>query len=141
MEVWLAHRSLPTLALRLERACVNALQIATFLTQRADVLSVRLSGPGERSPRMPLPLARCSISAQSFSFTLPDRKRAEAFLSSCNLVYEATSYGSVHTSAERRARWGGDVVPEGFIRLSAGIEDARDLLADLAQALDRASKS
>ncbi len=34
---------------------------------------------------------------------------------------------------------GGDAVPEGFIRLSAGIEDARDLLADLSQALDRAA--
>jgi cystathionine gamma-lyase len=42
----------------------------------------------------------------------------------------------VHTTAERRARWGGDVVPEGFIRLNAGCEDAEDLLADLTQALD-----
>ena len=35
-----------------------------------------------------------------------------------------------------RARWGGDVVPEGFIRLSAGIEEADDLIADIGKALD-----
>jgi cystathionine gamma-lyase len=45
----------------------------------------------------------------------------------------------VHTLAERRARWGLDEVPEGFIRLSAGIEDPADLLADVAGALDAAT--
>ena len=40
------------------------------------------------------------------------------------------------TTAERRARWGGDDVPPGFIRMSAGCEAAEDLLADMAQALD-----
>ena len=52
------------------------------------------------------------------------------------LLYEATSFGGIHTTAERRARWGGDVVPEGFVRLSAGIEDTQDLLDDVARALD-----
>jgi cystathionine gamma-lyase len=70
------------------------------------------------------------------SFALADRQQAEAFLTACQLVYEATSFGGIHTTAERRARWGGDAIPEGFIRLSAGCEDTEDLLADLAQALD-----
>jgi cystathionine gamma-lyase len=69
-------------------------------------------------------------------FTLADVGVAERFLAECELVYEATSFGGVHTTAERRARWGGDAIPEGFIRLSAGCEDAEDILADLAQALD-----
>jgi cystathionine gamma-lyase len=51
-------------------------------------------------------------------------------------VTDATSFGSVHTCAERRARWGGDAVTEGFIRLSAGVEDTADLLADVERALD-----
>jgi len=50
-------------------------------------------------------------------------------------VYEATSFGGLHTSAERRARWGGDVVSDGFVRMSVGLEDVHDLLADLAVAL------
>jgi cystathionine gamma-lyase len=70
------------------------------------------------------------------SFVLANRQRAEAFLAACQLVYEAISFGGIHTTAERRARWGGDAIPEGFIRLSAGCEDTDDLLADLAQALD-----
>ena len=60
----------------------------------------------------------------------------EAFLAACDLVIEATSFGGVHTTAERRARWGGDEIPEGWIRLSAGIEDAADICADVARALD-----
>ena len=72
----------------------------------------------------------CSTSAR--------RERAERFLAAAELVTEATSFGGVHTSAERRARWGGDEVPEGFIRLSAGLRGRRrDLLADVEQALRR----
>ena len=75
------------------------------------------------------------------SFTLADRATAERSLSECNLIYEATSFGGVHTTAERRARWGGDAIPDGFIRLSAGCEDAEDILADLAQALDKSGQN
>jgi cystathionine gamma-lyase len=67
---------------------------------------------------------------------LADRALAERFLRSCELVIEATSFGGVHTTAERRARWGGDEIAEGFIRLSAGCEDSKDLVDDIAQALD-----
>ena len=42
------------------------------------------------------------------SFVLPDQSQAERFLQSCELVYEATSFGVIHTTAERSARWGGD---------------------------------
>ena len=52
-----------------------------------------------------------------------------------SLVSEATSFGGVHSTAERRARWGSDDVPEGFIRFSCGIEDTEDLVADVLQAL------
>jgi cystathionine gamma-lyase len=54
-------------------------------------------------------------------------------------VYEATSFGGIQTTAERRARWGGDTIPEGFIRLSVGCEDINDLLDDVVQALDAMS--
>ena len=57
------------------------------------------------------------------SFALSDGAHAERFLASCMLLFEATSFGGVHTTAERRARWGGD-------------EDAQDLIEDISQALD-----
>jgi cystathionine gamma-lyase len=70
------------------------------------------------------------------SFTLPDKESADRFLGALLLTTEATSFGSVTSTAERRARWGGDAVPDGFIRLSAGCEDTADLLADVERALD-----
>jgi cystathionine gamma-lyase len=70
------------------------------------------------------------------SFSLADKAAAETFFSKAKLITEATSFGGTCTCAERRARWGGDAVPEGFIRLSAGLEHIDDLLADIAQALD-----
>ena len=69
------------------------------------------------------------------SFELADAEVAQRFLSSCRLVDEATSFGGVGSTAERRERWGGDAVSPGFIRFSAGIEATEDLLADLEQAL------
>uniref|UniRef100_UPI0038B28A50 hypothetical protein n=1 Tax=Actinomadura soli TaxID=2508997 RepID=UPI0038B28A50 len=52
---------------------------------------------------------------------------------------QATSFGGVHSSAERRGRWGGDAVEPGFVRFSAGIEDTEDLVADVLQALGKMS--
>jgi hypothetical protein len=69
------------------------------------------------------------------SFDLATRGRAESFLRALKLVREATSFGGVHSTAERRARWGGDAIGDGFIRLSVGCESADDLLEDIGGAL------
>jgi cystathionine gamma-lyase len=134
-EVWLAHRSLATLAVRLERACDNALAIARLLDARGDAEGVRYPGlPGDPGHEV----ARRQMRGYGtvVSFDLGSAERAERFLATARLVTDATSFGSVHTCAERRARWGGDAVTEGFIRLSAGVEDTADLLADIERALD-----
>jgi cystathionine gamma-lyase len=137
-EAWLAHRSLPTLALRLERTCANAQAIAELLAARDDVAQVRYPGlpshPGHEIARRQMRGAFGMV----VSFDLESRERAERFLAGAELVADATSFGSVHTTAERRARWGGDDVSEGFIRLSAGCEEAADLVADIGRALDMA---
>ena len=75
----------------------------------------------------------------SSSIFTSDHAEAERFLAALRIVDNATSFGGVRSTAERRARWGGDDVPEGFIRLSVGIEDAADLVADLTAALDHAT--
>ena len=115
-EAWLAHRSLATLGLRLERAQANARALVDALEGR--VTHLRWPGVGP-----------------VISLALPTAEAAQAFLDGCRLVSEATSFGGVHSTAERRARWGTDDVPEGFIRFSCGIEDTDDLLADVLQAL------
>ncbi len=138
MEVWLAHRSLATLSLRLERQCENALGIAKFLTKRPEVHHVRYPGlPQDLSYR--IASHQMKYFGPIVSFVLESKQMADHFLESCNLIINATSFGGIHSSAERRARWGGDAIPEGFIRLSAGCEDLRDILEDLTQALDNLS--
>ncbi len=135
MEVWLAHRSLATLDVRLERQCKNALAITEFLASRTDVQRLRYPGlPSDLA--YPIASRQMKFYGPVISFELPSRGLAESFLNHCELVFEATSFGSVHTTAERRARWGGDKVAEGFIRMSIGCEDLQDLIADLNQALD-----
>lgn len=137
METWLAHRSLATLDVRLARQCDNAMQIATLLQQHPAVDSVRY--PGLRDdPSYPVASRQMRCFGPVVSFTLPDRGAVERFFAASRLVHEATSFGGVHSSAERRARWGGDDVPEGFIRFSAGLEDIRDLLLDIESALGAA---
>lgn len=134
MEVWLAHRSLATLELRLERQCQNALAIAQFLQTRPEVQQVRYPGLPD-DPAHAVAARQMQRFGSVVNFTLADRSSAERFLAASQLLYEATSFGGLYTTAERRARWGGDAIPDGFIRFNAGCENVEDVLADLAQAL------
>jgi len=137
MEAWLAHRSLGTLHVRLMRQCATAQRVAELLASHAGVTAVRYPGlPGD--PSHDIAKRQMSGFGGVISFTLPSAAAVERFFAASELVYEATSFGGLHTSAERRARWGGDVVPEGFVRMSVGLEDADDLLHDLRAALGAA---
>jgi cystathionine gamma-lyase len=135
-EAWLVHRSLPTLALRLERSSAGALAVARALDGHPDVRAVH--HPGLPSHPMHAVAARqMAHTGCLVSFDVGTAARAQALLAACELVAEATSFGGVHATAERRARWGTDEVGEGFIRYSAGCEDPADLVADLLGALER----
>ncbi|MDT0342198.1 cystathionine gamma-lyase [Streptomyces litchfieldiae] len=138
MEAWLAHRGLATLHLRAERQQANALAVAAALRERPEVSGLRYPGlPGDPAHEVAARQMRrfgCVV-----SFALPDRERADRFLGALRLVDDATSFGGVRSTAERRGRWGGDAVPEGFIRMSLGVEDAADLVADIRRALDAAA--
>lgn len=137
MEVWLAHRSLHTLDMRIERHGKNALAVSEFLASHPEVKGVRYPGlPND--PAYPIASRQMKFYGTVVSFELKDKETAEKFLKNCNLVIEATSFGGLQTTAERRARWGGDKVADGFIRMSVGCEDAQDLISDLEQALDQA---
>jgi cystathionine gamma-lyase len=135
MEAWLALRSIATLPLRLERSCANAQRIAEFLTTRPEVSNVLYPGLPTH-PGYAIAARQMQYFGAVLSFNLADKAAAEKFFAKAKLVTEATSFGGTCTCAERRARWGGDTVPDGFIRLSAGLEDADDLIEDIAQALD-----
>ena len=135
MEAWLALRSIATLPLRLERSSKNAYRIAEFLATRKEVETVLYPGLPDH-PGHAIAAKQMSCFGAVLSFILRDRSAAETFLAKSKLVTEATSFGGIATTAERRARWGGDAVAEGFIRMSAGCEAVEDLIDDIAQALD-----
>ncbi|MCQ4081777.1 cystathionine gamma-lyase [Streptomyces sp. RB6PN25] len=137
MEAWLAHRSLATLQLRVERQAANALALAAALKERDEVSGVRHPGLPD-DPAHRVAAAQMRWFGSVVSFVLPDQDHADRFLTALRLTSEATSFGSVLSTAERRGRWGGDSVPDGFIRFSVGVEDADDIVADVLQALDAA---
>lgn len=137
MEAWLAGRSLATLPLRMERSCANAMRIAESLRGMPTVL--RVMYPGLKShPEHSTAAKQMRMFGPVLSFVLRNHAAAESFFAASELVTNATSFGGVTTTAERRARWGHDAIEDGFIRLSAGCEDADDLIADIKQAVEAA---
>lgn len=135
METWLVHRGLSTLDVRLDRMTSNAMIIAQMLSKHPQVLSVRYPGLVD-DPAFELASKQMDHFGFIISFDLGSQQKAQAFLKASNSIFEATSFGGVHTMAERRARWGTDNVPEGLIRLSVGCERIDDLIADIEGALE-----
>ncbi|PJN41589.1 cystathionine gamma-lyase [Streptomyces sp. CB02959] len=139
MESWLAHRSLATLALRVRQQAEGAMALATALAGRPEVTGLRHPGlPSDPSHALAVRQMRPGRFGCVVSFVLPDKAYAERFLAALTLVDDATSFGGVRSTAERRGRWGGDDVPEGFVRFSVGVEEPEDLVADALRALDAA---
>jgi cystathionine gamma-lyase len=124
-EAWLVHRGLETLELRFDRMCGSAETLARRLAGHKAVRSVRFPGL-ETDPSHNLARAQMERFGFLIGLTLESEAKAEAFINGCPLIQPATSFGGVHTSAERRARWG-DAVAPGFVRLSVGCEPAEEL--------------
>lgn len=136
-EAWLAHRGLGTLDLRLARQAENAAALYAALRAHPAVREVRWPGASS-DPAHEVAVRQMRRFGGVLRFELPSAATVDAFLSASRLVAAATSFGGLHSSADRRARWG-DPVPEGLIRFSAGCEDPADLVADVLAALDAAS--
>jgi cystathionine gamma-lyase len=136
-EAWQVHRGLETLELRFERMCATAGMLAERLRGHRTLTALRYPGlPDDPAHN----LARMQMRRFGFliGLTLESEAAAERFIDGCSLIQPATSFGGVHTSAERRARWG-DAVAPGFVRLSIGIEPAEELWSAVSKALDDAN--
>jgi cystathionine gamma-synthase len=118
---WLLLRGLKTLELRVARQTETATELAERLRAHPKVQAVRYAGIGGL-----------------LSFDLADGDAARRVETSTELIVNATSLGGVTSVMESRHRWEGDRVPSGLLRLSAGLEDADALWADLSAALDLA---
>jgi cystathionine gamma-synthase len=137
-EVWLLIRGLRTLALRYERASFNAQAIADHFEQHPGLKAVLY--PGLRShPRHTV--AREQMTG-GFGGMLSLRVKggaseAKAIAGRTRMFARATSLGGVESLIEHRAtvESAGSLVPEDLLRVSVGIENVADLIADLEQAL------
>lgn len=132
-EAWLALRSLGSAGLRFERQCHNALAMALMLREHPAVRAVRYPGLPD-DPAHEIACAQMKRFGGLVAFELADAAAVHRLVERSELVVAATSFGGLHTSLDRRARWG-DPVPEGFARMSLGIEDTADLIADITAAL------
>jgi cystathionine gamma-lyase len=134
-EAWLGHRSMSTLDLRLARQATTAAAVADLLAGHPAASGVRWPWqPGD--PSYDLAARQMLRPGGVVSAELADEATVRRMLAASSLWTAATSFGGVHSTADRRAQWGGDDVPAGFVRFSCGIEDTADLVADLSAALD-----
>jgi cystathionine gamma-lyase len=131
LEAWLCVRGLKTLDLRVERMSRSALAVGRAL---GDALPVRYPGLPSH-PQHALAARQMRFFGPVLTFDLETRERAERFCARLAHITEATSFGGVETTLERRARWGSDAVSPGLIRMSVGLEDPARLLEDLRRAL------
>ena len=145
-DCWLVLRGIKTLSLRMERHAENAIKIARYLEQHPKIS--RVIYPGLPShPQHTLANTQMSGASGIISCELiGDMRTAKKFLSSLALFALAESLGGVESLIESPALMTHASVPpeirkdvgisDTLIRLSVGIEDAEDLIADLAQGLE-----
>jgi cystathionine beta-lyase/cystathionine gamma-synthase len=147
-EAWLAMRGVKTLPLRVRQQCANAARIAEWLAGHPQIARVNYPGLPDHPQH---DLAHQLFGERGFggvlSFEIANADQAVGFrfMEALKLCLPATTLGDIYTlvlhpatsshrslSPEARARVG---IGDGLLRLSAGIEDAADIIADLEQAL------
>ena len=147
---WLLERSVMTLPLRVERASQSAAAIAAFLARHAFVQRVHYPGLASHPDHALAGRQMKSFGAMVTVELAGDLAASARFVDSLRLFHLAASLGGVEslvsvpaasshfalTPAERAAAG----VTDGMVRLSVGIEDEADLIADLEQALERAAQ-
>lgn len=142
MDSWLVLRGLKTLAVRMERHCDNAEQIVDFLASRSDVTNIYYPGL-DAHPGHDIAAKQMKRFGGMISFQLEGgEQHAVDVIGRTKLWTLGESLGGVESLIEHPARMthasvaGTELeVPADLIRLSVGIEDAADLVADLEQAL------
>lgn len=149
-EAWLVLRGIKTLPLRMRQHCTNAQTVAEWLSDHPAVVQVNYPGlPGHPQHTVAARLFANRGFGGMLSFELRGAGQAEVFrfMEALDLVLPATTMGDIYTltlypahSSHRqldpdvRAALG---IREGLVRLSVGIEDAQDIIADLSQALEQ----
>lgn len=143
-EAWMCLRGIKTLAVRMDRHDMNAKEVATFLSNQRKVKKVNY--PGLLShPQHRLAQKQMRGFGGMISFDLGTLQNAKNFLKRVRLCSLAESLGGVETLISHPATMTHSSVPpeerkaigvtDGLVRISVGIEDVEDIIADLKQAL------
>lgn len=142
---WLLSRGLKTLGVRVKQQNESALRVARWAETQPAISAVHYAGL-ETHPDHEIARATLSGFGGMLAIELAGgASAADAFLRKLRIFTHAASLGGVDSlvieprfssharmTPEERAAMG---IPDGFVRLSIGVEDAEDLIADLAQAL------
>ncbi len=147
MDSFLVHRGLKTLAIRMKKHCENAQKVAEYLEAYPKIEWVRYPGL-ESHPQYELSKKQSLGPSGMIAFEVKGGVEAgETLMNSVKLAGLAVSLGGVetliehpasmtHASMGKELRLKADVT-DGLVRLSVGIEDVDEIIADLAQALDK----
>jgi cystathionine beta-lyase/cystathionine gamma-synthase len=143
-DCWLLLRGVKTLALRVERQCANAMEVARALQANKNVKRVFYPGL-ESHPNRAVAARQMRLFGGMVSFEVEDEPAAFRVLERLKIFALAESLGAVESLAEHPARMTHASIPagerqrsgvgDGLIRLSIGVEDVADLIADLEDAL------
>ncbi len=145
-EAWLCLRGIKTLAIRMERHCANAMEVAQFLAHHRRVKKVNYPGLLTH-PQHHLAKKQMRGFGGMISFDLGSLQAAKALLKRVRLCSLAESLGGVETLISHPATMTHASVPveqrnaigvtDGLVRISVGIENVEDILEDLKQALGK----
>ena len=143
---WLLERGIKTLSVRMERHNRSGLELATWLEGRPEVARVSYPGLASHPDRelagelldgfggmIGLVLASGGAGADAFCGSLEVARVAPSLGGVETLVSQPRFTSHIGLTAEERTRAG---IPDGFVRVSVGLEDVRDLKRDLARALE-----
>jgi len=149
LSVWEAHlilRGIKTLSLRLERQCANAQILAEYLSKHPQIEKVFYPNLAD-DKKLTRKVLRENFGGALVTIRLKDdtKNGAYQFMDALKLCVRATSLGDVYTlvshsassshrelSPKRRANLG---ISDGIVRISVGIEDVKDIIADIENAL------
>lgn len=140
-DCWLVMRSLPTLPYRMQAHCANAKKVAEFLQQHDQVSVVHYPGL-QGNAFHAIAAKQMSGFGGMLSFEVKGGKiAAMALAANVEIFTRATSLGGVESLIEHRASIEGpeSKTPQGLLRVSVGLENADDLIDDLASALTHAA--
>lgn len=147
---WLTLRGLKTLGVRMERHCSNAMKVAKYLEAHPAVIKVNYPGL-ESHPQYALAKKQMDLPGGMISFEIKGGVEAgRTVMNSVELCLLAVSLGDTETLIQHPASMTHSPIPredrlkagiaDGLIRVSIGLEDAEDIIADLDQAISKAMK-